>query len=60
MGIYCPRLVGALLALTADAAGLEVVVSRSVVQPVENPTTAFHCFRINFKSFIQTTRNFLD
>lgn len=51
---------GALLALTADAAGPEVLVSHSAVQPGKNPDTAFHCFCIDFKFLSQTMRNFLD
>jgi len=44
MGIYCPGLTGALLALTADAAGPEVLVSHSGVQLGKNSDAAFHCF----------------
>lgn len=54
MGIYCPGLLGSLLALAADAAGPEVPVSNSV------NSVAFHCLHIDFKCFSQTTRNCLD
>lgn len=59
MGVYCPGLTGAPLALTADAAGPEVLVSCSVVQPGKKPAAAFPCFHIDFESFSQTMRNFL-
>lgn len=59
MGIYCPGLLGSLLAPAADAAGPEVLVSRSVIQPLCY-SAAFHGLHIDFKCFSQTTRNCLD